>query len=84
MPCERNSVARMLRCWRDRSAFTAGIVGRALDAAVPRSIVALAVVVALAVGLVVLLVVGHEVAQREAVVRGHEVHARIRRRPLSS
>ena len=54
------------------------IVGRAFDAAVPRSVVVLAVLVVLAVGLVVLLVVGDQVAQREAVVRGDEVHARVR------
>ena len=54
------------------------VVGRALDAAVPGPVVALAVAVVLAVGLVVLLVVGDEVAQREAVVRGDEVDARDR------
>ena len=42
---------------------------------------ALAVVVVLAVGVVVLLVVGHQVAQREPVVRGHEVDARERTPP---
>ncbi len=52
-----------------------GVVGRSLDAAVPRAVVVLAVAVVLAVGLVVLLVVGDEVAQREAVVRGDEVDA---------
>ncbi len=36
----------------------------------------LAVAVVFAVGLVVLLVVGNQVAQREAVVRGDEVDAR--------
>ena len=61
-----------------------GVVGRALGAAVPRAVVALAVGAALAVGLVVLLVVGDEVVEREAVVRGDEVDARGRaggRRP---
>ena len=52
------------------------VVGLALDAAVPRPVVALAVAVALAVGLVVLVVVRDQVAQREAVVRGDEVDAR--------
>ena len=52
------------------------VVRLALDAAVPRAVVRLAVVVVLAVGLVVLLVVGHEVAQREAVVGGDEVDRR--------
>ncbi len=54
------------------------VVGRALDAAVPRAVVALAVVVVVLVVLVVLLVVGDEVAQREPVVRGDEVDARDR------
>ena len=45
------------------------IVGRPLDAVVPRAVVALAVAVVFAVGLVVLVVVRHEIAQREAVVR---------------
>ena len=54
------------------------IVGRPFDAAVPRAVVALAVAVVLAVGLVVLVVVRDQVAQREAVVRGDEVDARVR------
>jgi hypothetical protein len=45
----------------------------ALRAAVPGAVVALAVLVVLAVGLVVLLVVGDQIAQREAVVGGDEV-----------
>ena len=56
-----------------------GIVGLALDAAVPRPVVVGAVTVVLAVGLVVLAVVGHQVAQREAVVCGDEVDRRVRR-----
>ena len=52
-----------------------GVVGRALDAVVPGPVVGLAVVVVLAVGVVVLLVVRHEVAHREAVVGGDEVDA---------
>ena len=61
-----------------------GVVGRSFDAEIPRAIVALAVAVVLAVRLVVLLVVRNEIAQREAVVRGDEVDARVRppRRPL--
>jgi hypothetical protein len=54
------------------------IVGLAFGAAVPRAVVALAVAVLFAVHLVVLLVVRDEIAEREAVVRGHEVHARDR------
>ena len=49
------------------------VVGRALDAEVPGAVVVGAVAVVLQVRLVVLLVVGDEVAQREAVVRGDEV-----------
>src|SRR5581483_10010793 len=52
-----------------------GVVGRALDATVPRAVEALAVVVVLAVGLVVLLVERDEVAQRETIVGGDEVDA---------
>ena len=54
------------------------VVGRPFGAAVPRAVVALAVAVVFAVRLVVLLVVGDEIAQREAVVRGDEVDARVR------
>ncbi len=58
-----------------------GVVGRALDAAVPRAVVVGAVAVVLAVGVVVLAVVGHEVGQGEAVVGGDEVDAGRRRAP---
>ena len=67
-----------LRCCRARSARTSGSVGVAFFTAVPRAVVALAVVVVLAVGLVVLLVVGDQVAQGEAVVGGDEVDRRVR------
>src|SRR6202035_3795033 len=50
-----------------------GILGGALGAAVPRPVVVAAVPAALAVGLVVLVVVGHQVGQGEAVVTGDEV-----------
>ena len=52
------------------------VVGRPLDAAVPRAVVGLAVAVVLAVRVVVLLVVRDEVGQREAVVGGDEVDRR--------
>ncbi len=55
-----------------------GVVGGTLDAVVPRAVVRLAVVAVLAVGLVVLVVVRHEVVQREAVVGGDEVDRRRR------
>ncbi len=56
----------------------AAILGRAFDAAIPAQVVVLAVLVVLAVGVVVLDVVADEVGHREAVVRGHEVDARVR------
>ena len=52
-----------------------GVLGRAFDAAVPAPVVVGAVAVVLAVRLVVLVVVGDEVVEREAVVAGHEVDA---------
>src|SRR5690606_42145270 len=55
------------------------VVGLALGAMVPGQVVAVAVPVAFAVGLVVFLVVGDEVAEREAVVGGDEVDARVGR-----
>ena len=55
-----------------------GVVGRPLDAAVPGPVVVGPVAVALLVGLVVLLVVGDEVGEREAVVGGDEVDRRER------
>ncbi len=54
------------------------IVGRPLGAAVPAAVVILAVAVVVLVRFVVLLVVAHQVAQREAVVRGDEIDAGIR------
>src|SRR5258708_10103056 len=51
------------------------VVGLALDTAVPGPVVALAVGPALPVGLVVLLVVGDQVAQGKAVVGGDEADA---------
>ena len=56
-----------------------GVGGLALDAAVPGAVVVGAVAVLLEVGLVVLAVVADQVAQREAVVGGHEVHRGVRR-----
>ncbi len=58
------------------------IVGRPFDAAVPRPVVVGPVLVALLIGLVVLLVVGDEVAQGEAVVGGDEVDRRERVAPV--
>jgi hypothetical protein len=55
-----------------------GIVGWSLDAAVPGAVLIVAVAVVLEVGLVVLLVVGDEVVECDAVVRGDEVDRRQR------
>ena len=52
------------------------IVGLALDAAVPGAIVVGSITIGLAVGAVVFDVVGHQIAQREPVMCGDEVHAR--------
>lgn len=58
----------------------ARVVGLALHAAVPGEVVVGAVAVALAVGIVVLLVVGHQIVQREAIMRDDEVDP-VRRLP---
>ena len=50
-----------------------GVIGRPLDSAVPGAVVVGAVLVVLEVRLVVLLVIGDEVGEREAVVGGDEV-----------
>ena len=54
------------------------IVGRPFDAAVPAHVVVRAVAIVFAVRLVVLVVVGDQVVEREAVVAGHEVDALLR------
>ena len=74
-PCESSSVAIKLRFCCSRSGDDLGVVGRALDAVVPRLIVVRAVPVVLAVGLVVLLVVADQIVQGEAVMGGDEVDA---------
>ena len=56
------------------------VVAGALDAVVPRDVVVGPVPVVLAVGLVVLGRVGHQVAQGEAVVAGHVVDRGVRTR----
>src|SRR5262249_16233763 len=59
------------------------IVGRSLDPAVPTQVVVLAVAVVLEIRLVVLVVVAHQIRHREAVVRGHEIDARVRLAPAA-
>ena len=73
VPCERSSVEQEVPLLARAQHVDLGVVGRALDAAVPRAVVVGAVAPVLLVRLVVLLVVRDEVAQREAVVRGDEV-----------
>ena len=51
------------------------IVGRPLRTAVPAQIIIGAIAVALAVGLVVLPVVGDQIVEREAIMAGHEIDA---------
>src|SRR5690554_3982977 len=58
------------------------IIGGTFDAVVPGVVLVDAIAVALVVGLVVLVVVGNEVLQREAVVRGDEVDAGQRAAPV--
>ena len=76
------SVANRLRIERRRSGTmsTRGRVraDRALDAVVPGPVVVAAVAVLLAVGRVVLVLVGDQVGEREAVVRGDVVDRRAR------
>src|ERR1700692_2885341 len=52
------------------------MVGRALSARVPTEVRVASVAIVLAVGFVVLVVVRDEIAQREPVVRGHEIERR--------
>src|SRR5439155_974557 len=56
-------------------------VGLALRAPVPREVLVAAVSILLAVGFVVLPLVGHQVVQGEPVVRGDEVDRRVRPPP---
>ena len=54
----------------------------ALAAVVPRVVVVAPVAILLAVGVVVFVVVRHQVSQREPVVRGYEVEAVVRLAPV--
>ncbi len=81
-PATAAGVASRLRRWRRRRSRIVRVVGRALDAAVPGAVVVRAVPVVLTVGVVVLVVVGHQVVEREAVVRGDEVDRRERPPPV--
>ena len=51
------------------------VLGRPLDPAVPRQVRSRAVPVSFAIRLVVLVVVGNQIVQREAVMAGHEIDA---------
>ena len=75
MPSESSVTVRKFFTCRLRSFSIAGSSVGPFDAAVPAAVVVGAVAVVLAVGLVVLVVVGDQIVQREAVVAGHEVDA---------
>src|SRR5690606_23872903 len=53
----------------------AGVVGGTFGTVVPGMVVVAAVAVVLAIGLVVLVVVGNQVLKREAIVRADEIDA---------
>src|ERR1019366_1619151 len=55
-----------------------GIVARAFPATIPTVVGVGAISVVLAVGEIVLLVVGNQIVEREAIVAGHEVDAVVR------
>ena len=74
----RHHVGRLPTAYGDEGR----VVGLALDPVVPRAVVVGAVAVVLAVGLVVLVLVGHEVAQGEAVVGRDEVDGVVGRPPV--
>jgi hypothetical protein len=76
VPCASSSVAIIARRVRRRSALHHAVVGRAFHAEVAAQLVVAAVAVALAVGLVVLARIRHQVGEGEAVVHGNEVHRR--------
>ena len=77
-PWERKSVVRKFRRCRSRKAL---ISGSSVGPSAPQFhelIIIVAVVVLLAVRFVVLVVVADEIVQRESVVRGDKIDARVR------
>ena len=70
-------MARRLRCWRRRSGDDLGVLRGPFDAMICRAIVRFAIPVGVAIGLVVPVLVADEIGQREAVMRRHEVDARV-------
>ena len=59
------------------------MVGRTLDAVIPRIIVRMAVAILFAIRLVVLVVIGHEIVERKSVMGGDKIYARPRLAPAS-
>ena len=57
------------------------VVSRTFDAAIPRLVIVVTVAVVVAVRSVVLLVVADQVGQRETIVRGNKIYARVRTSP---
>ena len=76
MPCDRSSVAIIARRIRSRRSRTAASSVSPSTPQFQLRLSRMAVAVVLAVRLVVLVVVGDDVRQREAVMRGDEVDAR--------
>src|SRR5207237_2259874 len=58
------------------------VIGRPFDAAIPRLIIIVPVVVAVAVRLIVLFIVADQVVESKTIVRGNEIHARVRAPPI--
>ena len=55
-----------------------GIIRRALGPVIPGMIIVVAVLIVLAVRFVVFVVIADEIVEREAIVRGDEIDARVR------
>ena len=75
MPCDRIIGRQQIALLPLAQLVDLGIVGRPFDAVIPRMVVGMAVAVVFAVRLVVLVVVGDEVVEVEAVMRGDEIDA---------
>ena len=56
--------------------FDFRVIRRAFHSAVPAAVVAVAVAACFTIGIIVLLIVGDQIIQREAVVAGHEIDGR--------
>ena len=75
VPIDISRMTMKFLTWRRRSCSICRILGRPLDPAIPGQVRLLPVPVSFAIRLVVLVVVGNQIVQREAVVAGHEIDA---------